>query len=109
MPKAKKLLEEVIVLKRAIRFTKYNDNMGHQAGMASGAYPVSTCTHILKILKNAEANAQFKGLSTANLIIKHANAQTGPTTSRMGRKRVQAKRTHIELILEEVKRQEGKK
>ena len=109
VPKAKKFLEEVVALKKAVPFTKYNMDLAHRAGMASGKYPVKVCSHILKLLKGAEANAQFKGLSTASLVVKHAVAQKGPTTMRFGRQRAQAKRTHIELVLEEVKRQEAKK
>ncbi len=109
LQKAKKLLEEAIALKRAIPFTRYNDNMGHKHGISSGSFAVSTCEHILKLLKSAEANAQFKGLSTGNLIIRHANAQKGPTTYHAGRQRRRAKRTHVELVLEEVKKQESGK
>jgi large subunit ribosomal protein L22 len=110
VPKAKKLLEDVIARKKAISFTRYNWNTGHKAGMAAGSYPVTACMQILKLLKSAEANAQFKGLSTGNLKIKSAVAQRGPTTYHFGRQRTRAKRTHVELVLEEVKeRQEAKK
>ena len=101
--KAKKLLEDVMDLKKAIPFTRYNDNMGHKHGMKSGAFPVSTCQQVLMVLKSAESNAQSKGLSAANLVIKHASAQKGPTTYHYGRQRTKAKRTHIELVLEEQK------
>ena len=56
------------------------------------------------MLKSVEANAQFKGLSTADLIIKHIIAQKGPNVWRYGRqKRRHAKKTHIEVIVEEIK------
>ena len=107
--KAKKLLEDVTQKKVAIAFTKYNKDMAHRPGpMAAGRYPVKACTEILKLLKSAEANAQFKGLSTGNLHIKHVVAQRGPTTGRFGRHGGNAKRTHIELVLEEVKREAKK-
>lgn len=107
--KAKKLLEEVIAMKKPIAYTRYNMNVGHRHGMAAGRYPVTACQKILGILKNAEANAQFKGLSTGNLIVRHASAQKGPTTQHYGRQRTRAKRTHIELVVEEIKKQEEKK
>ncbi len=107
--KAKKLLEDAADKKVAIPMTKYNRNTGHKAGMGPGSYPVNACTEILAILKNAEANAQFKGLSTGNLIIKNASAQKGPTVMHAGRQRTKAKRTHIEFILEEMKKTEAKK
>ncbi len=101
--KAKKLLESVLALKKPIAFTKYHGDMGHKHGMMAGCFPVSTCRQILMLMKSAEANAQGKGLSTANLIVKHASAQKGPTSYHYGRQRTKAKRTHIELVLEEKK------
>ncbi len=106
LQKAKKLLEDAMALKRPIEMKKYNRNTGHKAGMGPGSYAPTTCDQILKILKNAEANAQFKGLSTGNLIITHASAQKGPTVMHNGRQRAKAKRTHIELIVEEIKKQD---
>ena len=107
---AKKQLAEVIVKKRAIPFTRFNDDMGHKAGMAAGRFPVKACTHILALLESAEANAQFKGLSTADLIVYHISAQQGPGVWRQGRHhRRQAKRTHIEIVLEERKKAKKKK
>lgn len=103
LQKAKKLLEEAIALKRPIPMNKYNRNTGHKAGMGPGSYAPTTCDQILKILKNAEANAQFKGLSTGNLIVTHASAQKGPTIMHQGRQRTKSKRTHIELVVEEIK------
>ena len=107
--KAKKLLEDAIAMERPIPMKKYNRNTGHKAGMGPGSYAPTTCSQVLKILKNAEANAQFKGLSTGNLIIIHASAQKGPTVMHQGRQRTKAKRTHIELVLEEIKKQEDNK
>lgn len=101
---AKKHLAEVILKKRAVPFTRFNDDMGHRAGMAAGRYPVKACQNILALLESAEANAQFKGLSTADLVVMHASAQKGPGSWRYGRHtRRQAKRTHIEIVLEERK------
>ena len=100
---AKKYLAEVIALKKPIAFTRYNGDMGHRKGIAAGSFPVSTCTHILNLLKSAESNAQFKGMGTAQLVIKHASAHKGPTAHHYGRQRTKAKRTHIELMLEERK------
>ncbi|MBW3019197.1 50S ribosomal protein L22 [Candidatus Woesearchaeota archaeon] len=106
--KAKAILEDTIGMKKAIPFTKFTNGLGHKPGMAAGRYPVKACAHILSVLKSAEANAQYKGLSTADLIIKHISAKQGPGTMRQGRNFRSAKRTHIEVILEEVKAR-GKK
>lgn len=103
--KAKQILINAIDLKTAIPFTRFTNGLGHKPGMAAGRFAVKTCAHILSILSNAEANAQFKGLSTGNLVVKHVCAKQGPNTMRYGRHHRQAKRTHVEIVLEEVKKQ----
>ena len=109
LPKAKKFLEEVISLKRPVPFTKFTDGLGHKPGIAAGRYPVKASTYVLKLLKSVEANAQVKGLSTANLIIKHIVAQNAPGVMRSGRRQRDAKRTHIEIVVEEVKKKKEEK
>lgn len=104
LSQAKKFLEGVIALKQPAPMRRFNRDLGHKPGMASGRYPQKCCKHILSLLQSAEANAQFKGLSTANLVIQHISAQQGPNTWRMGRKRRRrAKRTHVEIVLAESK------
>lgn len=101
---AKKIMEDAIAMRAPIPLTKYNKETGHKHGMAAGRYLVSTCTEILKLLKSAESNAQFKGLSAANLVVKHIAAQDGPRTPRYGRQgRRKSKRAHVEIILSEGK------
>lgn len=105
VPKAKLLLEGTTKLKTPIPFTRFNQEIPHRKGsLASGRFPAKAAKHVLDIIKSAEANAQFKGLSTGNLIVKHASAQKGPTTLSMGRQRRLAKRTHVEIVLEEIKK-----
>lgn len=104
LQQAKKMLEDVIELRRPVPMTRFNRDTGHKHGMAAGRFTTKTCAAILKLVKSAEANAQLKGLSTANLVIRHIAAQKGPTSFRYGRKRRrQAKRAHIEVVLREVK------
>ncbi len=101
---AKKFLADVISLDAAVPYKRYIKEMPHRKGpMAAGRFPVKASKHILDILKSAEANAQFKGLSIKNLLIKHISAQKGSKTIRYGRRQNKAKRTHIEVILEEKK------
>ncbi len=101
---AKKLLNEVIGKKRAVPYKRYKRELPHRPGMASGRYPVKTCMGILNILKSAEANAQFKGLGVNDLVIRHISAQRGPTTRHFGRRRTMSKRTHLEVVVEEIKK-----
>lgn len=108
--KAKKILTEAIALKRPIPHTRFNKDTGHKHGMAAGRFAAVACKGVLSIIESAEANAQFKGLNTNNLIVKHISAQQGPTSWHYGRqKRREAKRTHIEVILEETKQAPEKK
>jgi ribosomal protein uL22 len=107
---AKKMLQDVVDMKRPVPMTRFHGDTGHKHGMAAGRFARNTCTFILHLLKSAESNAQFKGLSTANLIVKHIAAQKGPTSFRYGRhRRRQAKRAHVEIILAEQKESPAKK
>jgi large subunit ribosomal protein L22 len=102
--KVKDYLADVVKIKKAIPFTRFNRDMGHRRGMAAGRFPAKTAENILSLIKSAESNAQFKGLSTANLIVLHASAQKGPSTWRFGRhRRRRAKRAHVEIVLAESK------
>jgi len=111
LQKAKKMLTEVMNLAKAVPFNRYPNGPGHKPGMASGRYPAKTCKYILALLESAEANAQFKGLSTADLVVRHIITQQGPKTWHYGRQtRRRAKRNHVEIVLEERKvKKEGKK
>jgi large subunit ribosomal protein L22 len=104
LQKAKRMLEEVIAMKRPVPMTRFHGDTGHKHGMAAGRFAINTCAYLLKLLKNAESNAQFKGLSAANLVVRHIAAQRGPTSWRYGRhRRRQSKRAHVEIIVSEAK------
>ena len=98
---AKALLEDVIALKKPIAFTSFDQDLGHKAGMAGGRFPQKAASEFLRLLKSVEANAQGKGLDTANLkIIKLvANKASIPLTG--GRHRYATKRTHREVAVAE--------
>lgn len=100
---AKKFLEEVIALKKPVPFKRYKRNVGHKAGMAAGRYPQKAANEVLKLVKAAETNAQFKGLNTSNLKITKilANKASIPLTGR--RHRTATKRTHLEIEVMETK------
>lgn len=101
--KAKALLERVITLDNAIGYSRYNQELPHQKNVGPGRFPVKASSFILSVIKSAEANAQFKGLSINNLVVKHVSAQRGAKTIRHGRSYNKAKRTNIEIVLEEKK------
>lgn len=87
LEKAKKLLENLIAKKTSV----------------GGKYYTKAATLILKVLKQAEANAKQKGLEEARLFVAQAKADKGerfwrPRAVRRGRR---GKSTHLEIVLEE--------
>ncbi|MBR9698876.1 50S ribosomal protein L22 [Candidatus Woesearchaeota archaeon] len=102
--RAKVILENVLAMKDPISFKRFTGGAGHKKGMGPGKYPLKAAEHILSVLKDVEANAQFKGLNTGNLILIHIAAHNAGNVWRYGRhRRRKMKRTHIEVIVEEGK------
>ncbi len=107
---AKKILQEVIELKRAIPFRRYKRDLSHKKEVGPGRYPKKASKEVLKLIESVEANAQFKGLNTSNLEIVHICAHKASRPWHYGRKRGRRmKRTHIEIIVEEKSSKEEKK
>lgn len=104
---AKDFLEDVIKKKRAVPYFRYLDSISHRRGIGPGRYPVKEAKYILKVLENAEANAENKDLDTDSLYIMHIAAHKGRvfktyTPRAYGRAtEIRRDRVHIEVILEE--------
>jgi len=98
---AKRFLGEVITLKRAVPFPSYWRDVGHKAGMSAGRYPQKAAREFLRLLNTVEANAQVKGLNTASLKITKLITNRAPKAPSAGRKRHTAKRSHIEIEVQE--------
>ncbi|GAB6056068.1 50S ribosomal protein L22 [Methanobacterium alkalithermotolerans] len=80
LERAKVYLEEVIQMQKAVPFKRHNKKVGHRKGLKgwpTGRYPVKAAGHILKVLENAEANAEYKGLDSENLKIMHISSHRG--------------------------------
>ncbi|MDD5332049.1 MAG: 50S ribosomal protein L22 [Candidatus Nanoarchaeia archaeon] len=112
--RAKTILQEAIDKKIPIPFLRFNKNKGHKTGpLYSGAFPQDASKEILNLIKSAEKNAQNQGLNEENLYIKLIMANRASQPFRYGRqKRRKAKRTHVDIILEEkevTKKKEEKK
>ncbi len=106
---ARKLLEEVIQKKTAIPFTRYNFDLAHKTKIGPGRYPEKASIEFIKLIESVEANAQFKGLNTPNLIIIHVSAHNAGKAWHYGRfSRRRMKRTNVEIILEEKSKTENK-
>ncbi len=107
--KAKEVLEAVIVKKVAIPFKRFNMDMGHKTGIGPGRYPIKTSQEILDLLKSAESNAISNEMNKDNLVISHISAQMASAPWHAGRqRRRKAKRTHIEVVVEESKQDKAK-
>ncbi len=111
LDKAIELLESVIEEKAWIPYRRHKKKRGHHPGMkkwAAGGHPVKASEHILKILKNAEANADNKGLDIDRLRIMHAVTHRGRTYKKFierafGRSSPYYEYTsHVEIVVEEV-------
>lgn len=101
---AKAFLKRVLAFKEAVPYKRFKESRGHKPGMAAGGYPEKASEEILALLESVEANAQFKGLNTAHLIIIHINANKAGMVRRLGRHRGRkTKRTSIEIVVEERK------
>ncbi len=107
---ARAFLEEVMVLKKAVPFRKFDQDLGHKSGMSGGRFPQKAAAKFLILIKEVEANAQAKGLDTSALkIIKLvANKAAIPHTG--SRWHPGTRRTSIEIMVREAKpRKESKK
>jgi large subunit ribosomal protein L22 len=111
---AKKFLEDVILLKQAVPFKRYNKKMAHRSGLgrfkwSSGRYPEKSAKLVYDVLLNAESNAEFKTLDVEKVKILHAAALRGRKMKRYierahGRSTPYFKTlTHVEIILIEQK------
>lgn len=97
----KKSLNRVLEMKEAIPYKRFNMNAGHKPGnMAAGRYPQNSTFEILKLVEGVEKNAANKGLSK-ELYIAGAISHRAPASPRGGRTAGEAKRAHVEIIIEE--------
>ena len=112
---AKDYLEEVVELKTPVPFKKYNGKVGHRKGkgFGPGRYPQKAARVILKLLEDCEANAEYSGLNTDDLFIKHLVSHRGRIV-RGWMPRAHGRATdwdhhlvNLELILEEKEGEDG--
>jgi large subunit ribosomal protein L22 len=80
LQRAKEYLEEVRRCRKAVPYPTHRKKLAHKKGTkGGGAYPVKAAREILRVLKNAEENASYKGLDTERLKVVHASAYKGIT------------------------------
>lgn len=77
LERARALMEDVVAERRAIPFRRYNQETAHKKGTGPGRYPKKIARHLLQLLANVEANAEYEGLDTDQLVIKVAACSRG--------------------------------
>ncbi|CAJ0919069.1 unnamed protein product [Ranitomeya imitator] len=110
--KATKYLKDVTVKKQCVPFRRYNGGVGRcaqakQWGWTQGRWPKKSAEFLLHMLKNAESNAELKGLDVDSLVIEHIQVNKAPKMRRRtyrahGRiNPYMSSPCHIEMILTE--------
>ncbi|KAL4806544.1 ribosomal protein L22 [Aspergillus unguis] len=112
LQRAVTFLENVTTKTEVVPFRRFASSTGRcaqakQWGVARARWPVKSAEFLLDLLKNAEANADTKGLDTGNLVVKHIQVNQAPKGRRRTYRahgRINPYMTnpcHIELILTE--------
>ncbi|KAB0349193.1 hypothetical protein FD754_014050 [Muntiacus muntjak] len=110
--KATKYLKDVTLKKQCVPFRRYNGGVGRcaqakQWGWMQGRWPKKSAEFLLHMLKNAESNAELKGLDVDSLVIEHIQVNKAPkmqcsTYRTYGRiNPYMSSPCHIEMILTE--------
>ena len=59
------------------KLTSAPSSTGKAFGVSKARWPVKSAEFLIGLLKNAEANADTKGLDTSNLVVKHIQVNQG--------------------------------
>ncbi|KAI4570001.1 hypothetical protein MJT46_007295 [Ovis ammon polii x Ovis aries] len=81
--KATKYLKDVTLMKQRVPFCRHNSGVGRYAqakqwGWMQGRWPKKSAEFLLHMLKNAESNAELKGLDVDSLVIEHIQVNKAP-------------------------------
>ncbi|MBU0636296.1 50S ribosomal protein L22 [Candidatus Micrarchaeota archaeon] len=107
-------LQDVLAKKRYVPLKRYNKKVAHRKGTTlrgakAGRFPTKTIRAFQKLLGNAKANADYKGLDTEKLVVWHAFAsqafarRSTQSQGRLGGKVRKRKSAHLEVILMETR------
>merc|ERR1712226_1461871 len=110
--KAYRFLKDVCDKTQIVPFRRFNGGVGRKAqaknhGHTQGRWPVKSAEFLLGLLKNAESNADVKGLDVDSLVIDHIQVNRAPYMRRRtyrahGRiNPYMSSPCHIEMILSE--------
>lgn len=105
-------LKDVIGLKKAVPFRRFNRNVAHKRGLPgnwdAGRYPVKASRAYIRVLESVKKNAEYIGLDADNLEIIHVSANRGRAQKSffpraMGRATPKVRETvNIEIVVREV-------
>lgn len=109
-----KFLQDIVEKKRYLPLKQYHKKVAHRKGDAlmgqkAGRYPQKTVTVYQKLVANAKANADYKGLDLEKLVVKHAFASQGfgrmglQSKGQIGGKMRKRKSAHLEIVLMEAR------
>merc|ERR1712083_211009 len=81
--RATKYLKNVVAHKEIVPFRRFMGGVGRHAqakvhGTAQGRWPLKSAEFLLQLLKNAESNAEYKGLDPDHLVIEHIQVNRAP-------------------------------
>lgn len=110
--RAQHFLKNVVEMKECVPFRRFNGGVGRcaqakQWKTTQGRWPKKSAEFLLQLLKNAESNADYKGLEVDRLVIEHVQVNRAPCLRRRtyrahGRiNPYMSSPCHIELILSE--------
>ncbi len=105
---AKTYLEDIIAQRKALPALFHKRKVAHKKVIGPGTYPQKAARYVLRILKNAENNAEYKGFDIEHMRITHITTYRGRIRKGyMPRAHGRAtdwnrKTTNIEIIIEEV-------
>ena len=110
--RAQRYLKNVIAKKEIVPFRRFNGGVGRKAqckqfNCTQGRWPQKSAEFLLELLRNAESNADFKGLDVDRLVIDHIQVNAAPNMRRRtyrahGRiNPYMSSPCHIEVILTE--------
>ena len=109
LERARAILEGVEEFGTPIPFRRNNQETAHHRGTGPARYPMKVAHHLLKVLDNAEANAEYEGLDTEHLYVRVAASSRGRINkARMPRAQGRStawneQTTHVEIVLAEQK------
>jgi len=87
LARAVQYLKNVLDHKEIVPFRRFMGGVGRHAqakvhGASQGRWPKKSAEFLIQLLRNAESNAEYKGLDTDNLIVDHIQVNRAPKMRR---------------------------